>query len=152
MLQELTRAACIPNDQPLINGLIFGNLLIFIAYCLIPLQLFRIVNKVKAAGLEMPEHKISRLFKAFIFACGCTHLFAALVFFFPIFHVENMIIWITAIVSLATSYILYKEVPTVAGAISGTIRLSNLLENHEDSASADVLRKSLNEHEGHNGQ
>lgn len=132
MLQELTRVACIPNDQKLINGLVIGNLLIFLAYCIISAQLFRIVRRVKKSGFSMPEHNISRFFKAFIFACGCTHLLAALVFFVPIFHIENGIIWITAIISLATSFILYKNVPEISDNISEYMGLLNTVDGHGD--------------------
>lgn len=130
MFIELTRVACI-SDPAIIRGLIIGNILIFIAYCLIPLQLFRIARRIKHAGYAMPEHKISKLFKAFIFSCGCTHLIAALVFFFAISHAENLVIWITAVVSLFTSWVLFREVPIISDMIIGAIRLSHVLDAHD---------------------
>ncbi len=131
---ELTRIACIPNDQQLVNGLIIGNLLIFIAYCLIPIQLFRLARRIKKSGNVVPSHNINKLFKAFIFACGCTHLIGALVFFFPMFHIENMVLWITAIISLFTSYVLFKAVPQMADTVIGFIQLSNKVNKRIDGA------------------
>jgi hypothetical protein len=130
MFIELTRVACI-SDPAIIRGLIVGNLLVFITYCLIPVQLFRISRRIKKAGFEMPEHNVSKLFKAFIFSCGCSHLIAALVFFFPIFHAENLVIWVTAAISLFTSWILYRQVPIISDMIIGSILLSHVLDDHD---------------------
>jgi hypothetical protein len=135
-----TRTACIPNDSRTILGLITGNLLIFVAYCRIPMMLRRIARRVTAAGYEMPEKRISTFFVAFIFSCGLTHLVGALVFFLPWFRVENGIIWVTAIVSLATSQILWREVPRIVDGITGATRLSDVLHQHDVADAADAAQ------------
>ena len=126
---DLPRVACV-SDPRTAAGLIVGNLLIFVAYCGIPLALFRVARGVRALGFSMPEHRISKLFKAFIFACGTTHLFGALNFWYAWFRVENATIWVTAVVSLATLVILWREVPTIIRLITGVQRLAAAVDRN----------------------
>lgn len=127
---DLPRVACV-QDPRTVAGLIVGNLLIFVAYCGIPATLFRIARGVRAAGQRMPEHHISRLFKTFIFSCGLTHLLGALNFWLGWYRAENAVIWLTAVVSLATLWALNREVRSIVRAIGDTERLTAALDRHE---------------------
>ena len=61
---------CLRWDVPLLSTLIIGNLGIALAYFQIPVALRYFVGKRK----DLPYPHIFRLFAAFIFSCGLTHL------------------------------------------------------------------------------
>ncbi|UPT68578.1 MAG: PAS domain-containing sensor histidine kinase [Sphingobacteriales bacterium JAD_PAG50586_3] len=52
------------------------------------------------------------LFAAFILACGLTHLLDAVAFWFPMYRLNAVVLFITAIISWLTVYFLFKTLPT----------------------------------------
>ena len=86
---------------------IISDVAIWAAYYTIPLLLIHFIKKKK----DIPFPKIFWLFSAFILACGTTHLIDAVIFWFPIYRVSAMVRLLTAIVSWATIYMIYKILP-----------------------------------------
>jgi hypothetical protein len=84
-------------------------------------------KRVRDHGCELPDFKIGRLFMAFIFACGLTHLLGALVFWFPIYRLEGGMLWATAIISLATSQVLAARVEALARTLADALHLQDRL-------------------------
>ena len=88
---------------------IISNLAVWAAYFTIPMLLIYVIRKKK----DFVFRKIFIWFILFIFFCGTTHLVDAIIFWFPIYRVNAIILLITAIVSWVTIYILYKYLPIV---------------------------------------
>jgi PAS domain S-box-containing protein len=84
--------------------------LIAFAYALIPLGLIRLAQKRK----DVSFHWLFFLFAAFILSCGATHALAILTLWTPIYRFEGMIKAITALVSLATAFLLLRLIPQIA--------------------------------------
>ncbi len=129
----LPRAACI-SDPLLIWSLIIGNFLVFVAYVRIPLGIWRVVRQVERRGNTIPAFKLGRLFMAFIFGCGLTHLMGAVVFWLALYRVEGGILWFTAVISLFTSQALASRGDAIASTISAALHLQATLERNDDDA------------------
>ena len=86
---------------------IISDLAIWAAYFTIPFLLIHFISRKK----DLPFPKIFWLFGAFILACGTTHLIDAIIFWFPIYRISAFVRLITAIVSWATIYMIYKILP-----------------------------------------
>jgi len=83
--------------------------MIWAAYFVIPLLLFKIVIKRK----DIPFPKIFWLFIAFILLCGLTHFLDAVIFWWPAYRLSALIRFATGLVSIFTVYALYKILPLV---------------------------------------
>ncbi len=86
-----------------------ANLMIFAAYLLIPLVLFYVTSRQKNA----PFRKIFYLFIAFIWFCSLTHLLDAIIFWYPIYRLNALVLSMTAVVSLLTLFALIRELPQI---------------------------------------
>jgi PAS domain S-box-containing protein len=86
---------------------ICSDLAIWGAYFTIPVFLTVFVLKRK----DLPFHGLFWLFGAFIVACGTTHLFDALAFWWPAYRLNGLIRFITAVVSWITVFALIKVIP-----------------------------------------
>jgi two-component system, chemotaxis family, sensor kinase Cph1 len=87
---------------------ITSDLLIWLAYFMMPIIIFSYVSKrkqvIKYSGIYL-------LFAAFILLCGTTHFLDAVMFWVPMYRLNTLIRIFTAIVSLLTVYYLFKIVP-----------------------------------------
>lgn len=86
---------------------ILSDVAIWAAYFTIPFVLLHFIRRKK----DLPFPKIFWLFGAFILACGTTHLIDAIIFWYPIYRVSAFVRLLTAIVSWATIYSIYKILP-----------------------------------------
>lgn len=86
---------------------IIANIAIGLAYFTIPFLLFRFVVKRKEKLFNIVF--ISFIF--FIFFCGTTHIVDAIIFWFPLYRLNAVILSATAIISWVTVFILYRFLP-----------------------------------------
>lgn len=87
---------------------VISELLIWIAYFLIPLIILNYISKKKAA---LTFHKAYFYFAAFILLCGSTHFLDAMMFWIPMYRFNAVVRLGTAIISLFTVYHLVKILP-----------------------------------------
>lgn len=87
---------------------IFSNLLIWLAYYLIPIGLLYFLSKQKQS---VPFKKLIFAFIAFILACGTTHLMESIIFWFPVYRLNAILLVFTALISVYTAYLLIKNLP-----------------------------------------
>lgn len=87
---------------------IISELLIWVAYFLIPLIILNYLSKKNTA---LKFNKAYVYFAAFILLCGSTHFFDAVMFWVPMYRLNALLRFFTAIVSLATVYHLIKILP-----------------------------------------
>ncbi len=80
------------------------------------------------------------LFSAFILACGTTHVFAILTLWYPIYGIEGVIKFVTAVVSLVTAMALWPLLPR-ALALPSPAMLARA--NEELSAQIEEHNKAL---------
>ena len=87
---------------------IISDLMIWVAYFLIPVIIFNYVSKRKHV-IKYPG--IYLLFGAFILLCGTTHFLDASMFWVPMYRLNALVRFLTAVVSLLTVYYLIKILP-----------------------------------------
>ncbi len=87
--------------------LVSANLLIFIAYQLIPAALLYLVWKRK----DIMFTPIFLLFAAFIVLCGIHHLIHVITFWYPIYGIEAIEDWLTGLVSIGTFFAVLYILP-----------------------------------------
>ncbi|MBS7564033.1 HAMP domain-containing histidine kinase [Mucilaginibacter sp. Bleaf8] len=86
---------------------IISDLLIWASYYIIPLLLITLVTRRK----DIPFPKVIWLFVAFIISCGTTHLFDAIIFWWPAYRISAVLKFTTALISIAAVFALYKILP-----------------------------------------
>ncbi len=86
---------------------IVSNLATFGAYFTIPVVLVYFARKRD----DFPFTKLFWLFGAFILACGFVHLIEAVMFWHPIYRVSGAMKFVTAVVSWATVFALFRYGP-----------------------------------------
>lgn len=86
---------------------IISDLLISAAYFTIPVMLIYFIRKKTG----VPFQRIFWLFGAFIVLCGSTHLFDAIIFYYPLYRVNAILLLVTAIASWMTIVALYRVIP-----------------------------------------
>lgn len=86
---------------------IIADLMIWLAYFLIPLVILKFVFKRK----NIQFHKAYFLFAAFILLCGTTHFIDAVMFWVPVYRINAVVRLITGVVSLLTVYYLFRLFP-----------------------------------------
>ncbi len=87
---------------------ISSDVAIWGAYFAIPLLVVNIVSRKK-----VPFLPVFWLAAGFILFCGFTHLIDAIIFYFPIYRFAAFLRALTAIISWATVYVLYKNLGRV---------------------------------------
>lgn len=87
---------------------VISELLIWIAYFLIPLIIINYILRKKAV---LKFNKAYLYFAAFILLCGSTHFLDAMMFWIPMYRLNALLRLSTALVSLATVYHLIKILP-----------------------------------------
>jgi chemotaxis family two-component system sensor kinase Cph1 len=87
---------------------IISDLLIWLAYFMMPVIIFSYVSKRKHV-IKYPG--IYLLFAAFILLCGTTHFLDAAMFWIPMYRLNTVVRVFTAVVSLLTVYYLFRIIP-----------------------------------------
>lgn len=98
---------------------IISDLLVWSAYFAIPFIIIRFIRKKHDARFI----RLYFLFAAFILACGATHFFDAVTFWFPAYRVNALIRAITGVLSWITVFYLIKVLP-----VAFSLRSSHELE------------------------
>jgi len=88
---------------------VVSNIAIWSAYFTIPIILFIILRKRD----KIPFFNVIIWFSLFIFFCGVTHFLDAMVFWVPVYRLNAIILFCTAIVSWITVFILYRTIPKI---------------------------------------
>ena len=86
---------------------IISNLVIGLSYFAIPVLMVYFIRKRE----ETPFKGVFVLFSLFIIFCGITHIIDANMFWFPLYRLNAVVLSITAIISAATVFALYKNLP-----------------------------------------
>ena len=102
---------CYLYDWSLVALNVVGDLLITIAYFVIPAFLIYLAKRFPA----QPGKKVLWLFGTFIVGCGATHLMEIWNIWFSNYWIAGWIKMITALISLFTAYVLWKSLPTMMG-------------------------------------
>jgi len=87
---------------------VFSDVLITVAYYLIPIILIYFVIKKRE---EVPFSWMFLMFGAFIFLCGTTHIFGIITIWSPVYRLEGIVKLITGLVSIATAILLIPIIP-----------------------------------------
>jgi two-component system, chemotaxis family, sensor kinase Cph1 len=87
---------------------IISDLMIWLAYFLIPLIILRYFLKKKTTIRFQAAYL---WFAAFILLCGSTHFIDALMFWIPMYRVNALVRFFTGVTSLLTAYYLVKVLP-----------------------------------------
>jgi signal transduction histidine kinase len=86
---------------------IISDILVWSAYFAIPLIIIRYISKKHDARFI----RLYFLFAGFILACGSTHFFDAVTFWFPVYRINALVRAITGILSWFTVFYLIKVLP-----------------------------------------
>lgn len=86
---------------------IISNIATGLAYLSIPIFLYKFVKKRK----EKVFNKVFICFMLFIFFCGTTHLVDAIIFWFPFYRLNAVVLCMTALISWVTVFVLYRFLP-----------------------------------------
>jgi signal transduction histidine kinase len=86
---------------------IISNIATGLAYLSIPILLYKFVKKRK----EKLFNKVFVCFILFIFFCGTTHLVDAIIFWFPFYRLNAVVLCFTAVISWITVFVLYRFLP-----------------------------------------
>lgn len=98
---------CLIWNPLLLWSHVSADLIIFVAYMMIPMAIFYFSKKRP----ELKFKNIYALFYSFIFLCGLTHLISMIVLWRPMYGVEAIFKIMTAIVSMTTAIMVWKLVP-----------------------------------------
>jgi len=120
---------------------IISNLLVWSAYFAIPVIIIRYTSRQK----NIRFHNAYFLFAAFILACGLTHFLDAIMFWYPLYRLNALMLFITAIASWLTVLYLYKILPT-AFAYKSPMELEREVEQRRLAEEELIIKnKQLNE-------
>ena len=86
---------------------IISDLLVWSAYFAIPLIIIRFITKKHDARFI----RLYFMFAAFILACGATHFFDAMTFWFPLYRLNALVRAVTAVISWITVFYLVRLLP-----------------------------------------
>jgi PAS domain S-box-containing protein len=101
---------------------IISNLIIGLSYFAIPILMVYFVRKKK----EIPFKRVFILFSLFIIFCGLTHIVDANMFWFPLYRLNAVLLFITAVISAATVFVLFKKLPE-AFALKSPTQLEKII-------------------------
>ncbi len=103
----LPHAFCL-STSPVLQGLhVVSDSLIALAYLLIPAAILRFVRRRP----DIPFGWVAWVFGAFIVACGTTHLLDVVTLYYPAYWYSGVAKGFTAVVSVATAWLLYRITP-----------------------------------------
>lgn len=86
---------------------IISDLLIWAAYFTIPVMLIYFIKKKSG----VPFQRIFWLFGSFIILCGSTHLIDAIIFYYPVYRFNALLLFATAVASWMTIVALFRVIP-----------------------------------------
>ncbi len=86
---------------------ITSDIAIWLAYFVIPAIIIFFIQKRH----KLPFLPVFWLFGAFIILCGSTHLIDAIMFYWPAYRLSALLRVLTALVSLATAFVLIRDLP-----------------------------------------
>ena len=89
---------------------VLSDLIIALAYFSIPVTIMFFVSR---SGRSLPYVWIFRMFAAFIFLCGMTHLIDVIAVWRPIYYFQGIVKILTAAVSLATAVMMFPLIPAL---------------------------------------
>lgn len=91
---------------------ITSDIAIWLAYFVIPAIIIFFIQKRH----NLPFLPVFWLFGAFIILCGSTHIIDALMFWWPGYRVNALVRVLTALVSMATAFVLIRDLPKLIEA------------------------------------
>lgn len=97
----------LPDNMSLVWFMVAGNALIALSYTLIPIALLYLVRKRK----DIMFTPIFFLFAAFIVLCGLTHVMHIMIFWYPAYWLEAIVLALTGIISILTFFALLYVLP-----------------------------------------
>ena len=115
---------------------IISNLVIGLSYFAIPVMMVYFIRKRK----ETPFKAVFLLFSLFIIFCGITHIIDASMFWFPLYRLNAVLLFITAIISAATVFALYKNLP-IAFSLKSPEQLQKIID--EQTATLKLTNQRL---------
>lgn len=122
--------------QPWLIALFAGSdFLIFMAYSLIPIAIYRVMR----GRPDLENRGLAWLFAAFIALCGITHLISIVTLWIPVYALHGLAKLATGLVSLTTVAVLFPLVPRIIALPSpahlraANTRLSAEIAAHEDT-------------------
>lgn len=123
--------------QPWLIAMFAGSdMLIFLAYALIPFALLRVLR----ARPDIEHRGVAYLFVAFILLCGLTHLVAIFTLWVPVYVVQGYVKLATALVSVTTAAVLFPLIPRIIALPSPVeLRLVNADLRDEIAAHENTL-------------
>jgi chemotaxis family two-component system sensor kinase Cph1 len=120
---------------------ILSSLAIAAAYFSIPVILYIVIRR---SANKLPFQKVFWLFILFILACGFTHVFDALMFWFPVYRVSAVVLFLTAVVSWAALLGLFKVMPA-ALTLKSPLTLERIIfERTEELGRSNEYLKKIN--------
>ncbi|OQP57822.1 hypothetical protein A3860_09360 [Niastella vici] len=105
---------------------IISDILVWSAYFAIPLIIIRYISKKHDARFI----RVYFLFAGFILACGSTHFFDAVTFWYPVYRINALVRAITGILSWITVFYLIKLLP-VAFSLRSSAELEAEVEQRK---------------------
>jgi PAS domain S-box-containing protein len=120
--QLLPHAFCISASEPLLYLHLVSDSLIALAYLLIPAAILRFSLRRH----DLPFGWVAWVFGAFIVACGTTHAMEVWTLYYPAYWYSGVVKAFTALVSLATAWLIWRLTPTLLSLPSAEdLRLAN---------------------------
>lgn len=119
---------------------VISDLAVFLAYLFIPLVLFHVTYKRHNA----PFRRIFYLFIAFIWLCSITHLLDAVIFWYPLYRLNALMLFLTAVVSIATLVTLVYKLPALV-ALRSPAELEAIIEQQTAELKAANTKLALQE-------
>lgn len=101
------RAACVGERPEIIWLHVLSDATIALSYFSIPIALGYFVRR----RTDLSFRWMFRLFAAFIFACGATHVMAVFAFWIPMYRLDGVIKALTGGISAATALLLWPVIP-----------------------------------------
>jgi len=89
---------------------IISNLVVWMSYFAIPISLIYFVIKRD----DLPMKRVFVLFIFFILFCGTTHFIDAIIFWVPVYRLNAVMLFFTAVVSSITAFTMFSEIPKAA--------------------------------------
>jgi len=121
---------------------ITSDIAIWLAYFVIPAIIIFFIQKRH----NLPFLPVFWLFGAFIILCGSTHLIDAIMFWWPAYRLSGLLRLLTALVSLATAFVLIRDLPKLIQTPTDDKLKSYELEKKLKESEQEIarLKKALN--------
>ncbi|QZK91011.1 PAS domain-containing protein [Flavobacterium sp. CHNK8] len=121
---------------------IISNIAIGLAYLSIPIFLYKFVKKRK----EKIFNRVFICFMLFIFFCGTTHFVDAIIFWFPLYRLNAVVLSMTALISWITVLVLYRFLP-IASQYRSPADLQLIIEEQTRDLAIAYQKLSISENQ-----